>query len=77
MLFYFYAMVLSLCPDLRPRYALITGLCKERAAESTSAEEMAMHRALAEHMLGMHGNKKEVEKVLRDMTRAAALYHIT
>jgi hypothetical protein len=31
-----------------------------------------MHRVLAEHMLSIHGNKKEIERIQRDMTRAAA-----
>ena len=49
----------------------ITEQCKRRAAESSSAEEMAMHRVLAEHMFKLHGNSREIDQVQREMIRAA------
>ncbi len=47
-------------------------MCKSRAAESTSTEELAMHRVLAEHMYKLHGNRTDIERIQREMVRAAS-----
>jgi hypothetical protein len=48
-------------------------LCRDRASRCDSLEELAMHRALSEHLLRAHGGRqRDIEAIHLQMMRAAA-----